>query len=386
MSTHSNKSDSITKELDKPLETGPGTISPESAELTNLLKIAESTSQRKPDLLDIFVVDDKVLSSREAEGKLLASLDAKMSLNHRIIAYNIGMAKCIGSKLLQFAKPILLYQKPDLKLVATTNRLVESDVGQTKRVLQSSKATNNVLMHTLVMLHGISPADSAQALKNAAELESKGVDLYRLARYAYHKFSKAQDKVQQDALVVIEAQRQDVIAKDINARLESCIRQAISWSQPKLPTKAQLIAIVETKKIVTPAERRENKDFLLNLVMEDVEDEEIKMEFRKLTELQAEVKECKVEAKVRAKMEAMSTTAYPMLDNKPAVNPATAPGPLITTQQAGAVGFVAPALLAPDAFLLGTVIDELLTAEELEDLRLMDLENTGGPETKCVVL
>lgn len=226
--THSNKSDSITKELDKPLETGPGTISPESAELTNLLKIAESTSQRKPDLLDIFVVDDKVLSSREAEGKLLASLDAKMSLNHRIIAYNIGMAKCIGSKLLQFAKPILLYQKPDLKLVATTNRLVESDVGQTKRVLQSSKATNNVLMHTLVMLHGISPADSAQALKNAAELESKGVDLYRLARYAYHKFSKAQDKVQQDALVVIEAQRQDVIAKDINARLESCIRQAIS--------------------------------------------------------------------------------------------------------------------------------------------------------------
>ena len=117
-----------------------------------------------------------MLSSREAEGKLLASLDAKMSLNHRIIAYNIGMAKCIGSKL----------------------------------------------------LHGISPADSAQALKNAAELESKGVDLYRLARYAYHKFSKAQDKVQQDALVVIEAQRQDVIAKDINARLESCIRQAIS--------------------------------------------------------------------------------------------------------------------------------------------------------------
>ena len=128
-----------------------------------------------------------------------------------------------------------------------------------------------------------------------------------------------------------------------------------------------------------PAERREHKDFLLNLVMEDVEDEQIKMEFRKLTELQAEVKECKVEAKVRAKMEAMSTTAYPLLDNKPAVNPATAPGPLITTQQAGAVGFVAPALLAPDAFLLGTVIDELLTAEELEDLRLMDLENTGGP-------
>lgn len=124
---------------------------------------------------------------------------------------------------------------------------------------------------------------------------------------------------------------------------------------------------METKKIVTPAERRENKDFLLNLVMEDVEDEEIKMEFRKLTELQAEVKQWKVEAEVRAKMEAMSTTTYPLLDNKPAVNPATAPGPLITTQQAGAVGFVAPALLAPDAFLLGTVIDELLTAEELEE-------------------